>query len=263
MIFIPDKFKIEKERKVLEDVKFIKVKSNKNFLPGQFFQISILGIGECPLSPCSFERKHLEFIIRKVGGVTSALYNLKKGDKIFLRGPYGGSYPIDSFLKRDILLLAGGTGIAPIMCLADYILKNRERFGRVCVFFGFRDEEHILLYEKINKLKEHFEVYICLDSTNKKGYENGRIDNVLEKKNFEIKNMLAVLCGPEPMMESITEKLNKKGLTNDKIYWNMERRMECAIGSCGRCLIQDLYVCKDGPVFRYDKIKERIENEKK
>lgn len=264
MIFEPKACKVESIRKYTEDIRLLKVRTNMKIMPGQFFEVSVLGQGECPLASCSYDEKYSDILLRKVGNVTASIFRLEKGQEIYIRGPYGKGYEIEKLRGKDIVLVAGGTGIAPVTSLIEYITKNRKDFGRITIFFAFRDEEHILLMERMKKWQKNFELHLCLDKKgNKIKSEVGRVSDIIEKYKPKAENSSVVLCGPEPMMEEVTKKLNLFGFEDNKIYWNMERRMECAIGSCGRCLLGDLYVCKDGPVFSYDKIKEKIQNEKK
>ncbi|MFZ5954933.1 MAG: FAD/NAD(P)-binding protein [Nanoarchaeota archaeon] len=261
-MYIPQKYKIINIKKFTPDVKLIRVKSNLNPLPGQFFEVSILGIGECPLASCSYENNYLDILVRDAGSVTSALFNLKENDEIFIRGPYGKGFPIKKLKKKNLITIAGGTGIAPITSLIEYVEKNRKDFGNVKIFFGFRNENYILLKGKIDRWQKKFDVTICLDKKEKKNnFQEGFLHQIISKNKFSVKDTIAFLCGPEIMMSSVSEVLNNFGLKNNKIYWSMERRMECGMGNCGRCLIQDIYVCKDGPVFRYDILKPKLENE--
>ncbi|MBS3088457.1 FAD/NAD(P)-binding protein [Candidatus Pacearchaeota archaeon] len=262
MTYEPSEAKIISVKKYAEDVKLFKVKTKINPLPGQFFQLSILGIGECPLASCSYNKKYADVLVKNSGSVTNTLFNLKKGDGVFIRGPYGRGYNFKEIEGKNLVLAAGGTGIAPVASLIDYIEQNRKNFGEIKILFGFKDESFILLGDRIERWKKKFDFTLCLDKyAGKLKYEVGLLPDILKKKKINSENTCGVLCGPEIMMKSATAKLNSVGIKNDKIYWNMERRMECAAGSCGRCLIQDLYTCKDGPVFRYDIIKEKLENE--
>ncbi len=264
MPYIPKKYKIEKIEKQAPNIKLFKIKSSLNPQPGQFLQLSIPGFGECPLASCFYDKKYLYLLVKKAGNVTSALFNLKKGDEVFIRGPYGKGWPLKKLKNKNIMAIAGGTGIAPITSLISYTEQNKKSFKDVKIYFGFRNENYILLKNTINKWKKTFNVTVCLDKKPKKykSCEQGFVHQILEKKHKSFsKNPIAVLCGPEIMMESATEVLNKKDIKNNKIYWSLERRMECGFGNCGRCLIQDMYVCKDGPVFQYSKIKSKLENE--
>lgn len=262
MSYQPQPYKITSVKNYTPDVKLFKIKCNLNPSPGTFVEVSISGIGECPLASCSHNKNYLELLIKNAGNVTSAIFNLKKGDNIFIRGPHGKGFPIEELENKNLILIAGGTGIAPITSMVNYIELHKKSFRKIFIYFGFRDEENILLKERIKKWEKEFKLFVGLSSdSDSHEYEKGFINEIMEHHKPTIKNTVALLCGPEPMMSAATEELSKLGLQNKNIYWSMERRMECAFGSCGRCQIQDLYVCRDGPIFRYDVIKSRLENE--
>jgi anaerobic sulfite reductase subunit B len=268
MSYEPQSFKITEIKDFTKDVKLFKIKSNLNPKPGQFIEVSIPGIGECPLASCSYNKDFIDMLTRNAGNVTSALFKLKKGENVFIRGPYGKGFPIEELKNHNLIMIAGGTGIAPVTSLIEFIENNRQDFKKVFIYFGFRNEKYVLLKEKIKKWKKEFNLFIGLSNANKEkikdnefGFEIGFVQDIMEKHKPETENTIALLCGPEPMMDCVTNELNKLNIKNNKIYWSMERRMECGIGNCGRCLIQDVYVCKDGPIFRYDFIKPRLENE--
>lgn len=264
MIVEPKPSKIVSIKDMSSDVRLFRVRSKLNPLPGQFLQVSVIGVGECPLASCSFSGNYVDLLVRKVGRVTGGMFNLKRGDNLFIRGPYGNGYALELLKGKNLFLFAGGTGIAPVTSLIEYISGSRKDFGEVNIFFGFRSEKNILLYERIKKWSRQFKVHISIDEKPVKiKAEIGGVAKSVGRHKFNTENCIAIMCGPEEMMSAITRELNKSGLQDDKIYWNTERRMECAVGSCGRCLIQDIYTCKDGPVFRYDFIKEKIENEAK
>ena len=260
--YMPKKFKIKSVKKYTNDVNLFKVKCNLSPKPGTFLEVSIPGVGECPLASCSYDNKYVELLTRNVGKVTSAMFNLDAGDSIQIRGPYGKGFPLEKLKGKNLIMVAGGTGIAPITSMINYVEKNRKNYGKVWIYFGFRNERCILLNDRIEKWKEKFHLHVGLtqDKETHK-YEKGFINEIMEKHKPKTKNTVALLCGPEGMMETVTEELHKLGITNNKVYWSLERRMECGFGSCGRCQIQDVYVCKDGPIFRYDIIKPRLNNE--
>jgi len=265
-MYTPKPYKIIEIKKYTEDIKLFRVKYNLNPMPGQFLEVSIPGIGECPLASCSYNKNYIDMLTRKVGNVTSAMFQLKKGKEVFIRGPYGKGWPIKKLKDKNLILIAGGTGIAPITSLIEYIEKNRKQFKNILIYFGFRNEKYILLKERIKIWKNKFDLIVTLDEKLEKHNElqcqTGFINEILDKNKIEIKNTIAVMCGPEMMMECVTDKLLSFGLKSNKVYWSTERRMECGLGSCGRCQIQDLYTCEDGPVFRYDIIKPKLDNEK-
>jgi len=262
MSYQPKSYKISSVKSYAKDVKLFKIKCNLNPSPGTFVEVSVPGIGECPLASCSHSKDYLELLTKNAGNVTSAIFNLKKNGAIFIRGPHGKGFPLEEIKNKNVVLIAGGTGIAPITSMINYIEQNKKLFGKIFIYFGFRDEENVLLKERIKKWEKEFHVFVGLSSdSDSHKYEKGFINDIMEKHKPDVENTVALLCGPEIMMTVATEELNKLGMQNENIYWSMERRMECAFGSCGRCQIQDLYTCKDGPIFRYDVIKPRLDNE--
>jgi anaerobic sulfite reductase subunit B len=260
MILEPKPQKIVLMRRMTEDTFFMRIKSNMNPMPGQFFQVSVLGIGECPLASCSFNKNYLDTLVRNVGSVTNALSKLKKGDNVFIRGPYGKGYPVKKVKKRNLLVIAGGTGVASVTPLIEYVEKHRKDFLDVSIFLGFRSAEHILFNDKIKKWKKKFDLKLCLDKApselkRKLGCEIGLLPEIIAKHKIKLKKTAAFICGPQIMMKYTIDKLKKAGFKEKQIYISLERRMECGFGACGRCMIRNFYVCKDGPVFRLDKIK--------
>ncbi len=302
-MYEPTPYKIIEIKEYTEDIKLFRIKCDLNPLPGQFFEVSIPGIGECPLASCSYNKEYVDLLIKKVGNVTSAMFQCKIGDTIYIRGNYGNGWPIKKLIGKNLILIAGGTGLAPITSMIEYIEQNRKQFKNIKIYFGFRNENYILLKERIKKWKAKFDLTITLDRENSvynpacfnsqihnlnflsvknsktlgiltpsslhnkisKQEEficqTGFIHELLAKDKLLINDTIALMCGPEIMMQCSTDKLISQGLKSNKIYWSTERRMECGFGSCGRCQIQDLYCCKDGPIFRYDIIKPKLDNE--
>lgn len=265
MTYLTKPFEIMGVKILAPDVKLLRVKSGLNPEPGEFLEVSIPGIGECPLASVVYNQREIELLIRNVGNVTNKIFELKPFDKINIRGPYGKGFPLKKLEGKNLILIAGGTGIAPITSLIDYIEKNRKKFGEVFIFFGFKNKKNILLKERIKEWVGKFNVTVCIDKpdslTCNLKCETGFVHEVLDKRELPKNQTFALICGPEIMMKCVTEVLDNHGLKINKIYWSLERRMECGLGMCNRCLIQDKYVCKDGPVFRYDIIKPRLENE--
>src|SRR3989339_61519 len=262
MSYLPIPHKIESIKSYTPDVKLFRIKSNLNPAPGTFLEVSIPGIGECPLASCSHNKGYIELLTKNAGNVTQAIFNLKKGDTILIRGPHGHGFPLEELKNKNLILIAGGTGIAPITSMINYIEQNKSQFKKIFIYFGFRDEQNILLKERIKKWESVFHLHIGLSNDpNNHDYEKGFINQIIEHHKPSVQDTVALLCGPEIMMDCATKELNFLGIPNSQIYWSLERRMECAFGSCGRCQIQDLYVCKDGPIFQYSKIKSRLDNE--
>ena len=264
-MFTSNPYKITEIKTFTPDIKLFRVKCDINPLPGEFVEVSIPGIGECPLASCSYNPTYIDLLTRNAGNVTSAIFQLQKGDTLHIRGPHGKAWPLKKLKNKNLILVAGGTGLAPITSLIEYIEKNREDFKEIYIYLGFRNENYILLKDRIEKWEKKFNLTVSLDkkimNTDKFKCEIGFVHEVLAKHNLNLKNSIALMCGPEIMMQCVTDNLIGKGLKPNKIYWSLERRMECGFGSCGRCQIQDVYVCKDGPVFRCDIIKPKLDNE--
>ncbi|MCW8965353.1 MAG: anaerobic sulfite reductase subunit AsrB, partial [Candidatus Pacearchaeota archaeon] len=174
MTYLPKKYKILSVKEYTSDVRLFKIKCNLNPLPGHFIEVSIPGIGECPLASCSYNKNEIDILLRNAGNTTSSLFQKKKNDEIFIRGPYGKGFPIELLEKKNLILIAGGTGIAPITSFISYIEQNRKKFGEIFIYFGFRDEENILLNDRIKNWKKKFHVYIGLSNDpDTKKYETG------------------------------------------------------------------------------------------
>lgn len=223
--------------------------------PGQFMQCSILGIGEAPISICSYSQDYFEMSIRDVGNVSHALCQLKKGTPLGLRGPYGRGYPMNKFYEKDIILIGGGCGVAPLRGIIEYLQKHREKFGIIHQYFGFRTTKDILFGENFNQWqKQDMHLHLALSEqddhpTAKKGF----ITDYLEKTK-KTETSIAFLCGPPIMMKIAAEKLIQQGFQKSQIWISEERHMKCGVGRCGHCMIGGNYCCKDGPVFQYNEL---------
>ena len=229
--------------------------------PGQFIFCSIPGFGEAPISICSHSDEYVELNIREVGNVTNALGNLKVGDELLVRGPYGTPYPMDAMRGKDVVFVGGGCGVAPLKGIIEYIEHNREAFGKVTLFLGFRTPKDTLFLDSLERWMDVFAVDVSFDE------KTGEVPTVcalasegfvtgLVAKNVEYdENTLALLCGPPIMIEKAAELLMDKGFSDEQLYMSAERLMYCGIGKCGRCMIHGTYTCLDGPVFRYDQLR--------
>jgi sulfite reductase subunit B len=259
VVFIP----IEMVKKQTEDEYLFRFKTSIHHDPGQFFQCSLFGIGESAISICSYGKDFFEMSIRAVGNVTNKLCALKKGEKIGLRGPYGHGYHMPPLHGKDILIFGGGSGVAPVRGIMQYIQQHREKFGSVDLFFGFRTEKDIL-FEKDFPMWEKSDMSVNIafsqDADHSqhpkaiKGYVSAFIKNHPHTQDH--KNKVVFVCGPPVMIHSTAKELiEEKGFSKDQIYFSAERHMKCAVGRCGHCMIYGKYCCTDGPVFRYDEWK--------
>jgi len=227
--------------------------------PGQFVEVSLFGVGEAPISVCSSptRRDAFELCIRNAGRLTEALHRKKVGDEVGIRGPFGVGFPVVPLQGNDILLVAGGLGIAPLRSLINYILDNRRDFGRVDILLGCRDPESMLFSDELALWEERVDINFCcsVDRCAPDWEGNvGVIASLIPGVTIDPLKTFAVVCGPPVMYRSVVDKLLEKGVPHSQIYLSLERHMKCGLGKCGHCQIQNIYCCQDGPVFSYDRI---------
>lgn len=236
---------------------FTIVPGNNKFSAGQFFILGVPGFGEAPFTPTNFGNNNkLEFLIKKTGEVTSALFNLQKNDIITFRGPYGNGFPFQNLSKRNILLIAGGCGLAPIKSALEFLHKNKKYFGNIQLFYGVNTISEIAFKKDLKKLKNDFEILISVINPPKKYSGNiGYLDSLISKSTVK-QNSVAILCGPPLMYQNVVKKLLNFGITKRDIYLQLERKMYCGLGLCQHCTCGDKYVCKDGPVFSYEELEK-------
>lgn len=229
---------------------------------GQFMELSIPKFGEAPISVSGFGSGYMDFTIRSVGKVTDEIFKLKKGDKIYLRGPYGKKgWPVDKFKDKHIVVVAGGTGVAPVRSMINQFLYDNEYVKSLNLLFGFKDSQGVLFKNELIKWKDKFNTVYTLDNEKVDGFESGLVTAHLEKvfkeefgDNYEI-----VIVGPPMMMHFTALEFLKLGVLEDKIWTSFERKMSCAVGKCGHCRIDETYVCLEGPVFNYTKAKTLLD----
>ena len=227
--------------------------------PGQFVQCSVLGIGESAISICSYAKDYFELSIRSVGNVTKRLCSLKAGDEMGLRGPYGHGYPMHHFTGNNVLIFGGGSGVAPVRGIIEYLAQHRADFQDINLFFGFRGEDDILFGEDFSHWESKgMEIDIALSEPhNHPTAQNGFVTHLMEGHPAltHNTNKIAFVCGPPIMIEATCKILiEDKGFNRDQIFISEERHMKCAVGRCGHCMIKGKYCCTDGPVFRYDEL---------
>jgi len=229
------------------------------FGTGQFVQLWVPGLGEAPFTPSSSPeiKDTMELTVMDVGSVTSALHQVKPNDTVGLRGPYGKGYSLEEFEGKEILIVGGGVGLAPLRSLLLALFVNLDRYKKVLLRYGARTPQDLLYKKELKewaKLKK-VGVRITVDAGDKRWRGHvGLVTTILEKIPVELKNSIAVVCGPPIMMKFVTFKLLDFGYKPKDIYLSMEKNMSCGIGKCGHCRLGRFYVCQDGPVFTYDKI---------
>lgn len=228
-----------------------------DYKPGQFVELSILGVGEAPFSlPSSPTRRgFFQLGIRRVGTLTNYLFDrIQEGDLVGIRGPLGNGFPVELFRGQDVLLLAGGLGMVPLRGLLLYLLDQREQFGRVILLAGFRSPQVVLFRDELESAsRSGAEIHLSVDDPQGLPWSGsvGVVTELLERVRVDPKRTYAVACGPPVFYKFMLEKVVKMGLGRDHIYLSLERRMECGVGKCGHCGVGYTFTCLHGPVFSY------------
>jgi sulfhydrogenase subunit gamma (sulfur reductase) len=229
--------------------------------PGQFVEVSLLGIGEAPISISSSPSRSddaFELCVRQAGALTSAMHGLKPGDFIGIRGPFGRGFPIENFRGKDMLFAPGGLGLAPLRSLINEVLDHRSNFGRVIILYGARQPSEMLFKDELSQWEERddVELYLTVDHADESWEGNvGVITTLFSKIHVHARNTMAVTCGPPVMYRFVLMELQSLGIPEGNIWLSLERRMKCGVGKCGHCQMDHLYICIDGPVFSYAEIK--------
>ncbi|MGX8706345.1 MAG: FAD/NAD(P)-binding protein [bacterium] len=232
-------------------------------MPGQCAMLSIPGVGEAMFSITSSPtvRDYQEFSIKKCGCLTDWLHAMEVGQQIMIRGPYGKHFPVEDALKgKDLLFIAGGVGLAPLHSVINYVLDNRADYGKVDIVYGSRSMDDLLDIDEIKNSwmdpKNDMDVHLTIDRP-QAGWDGhvAFVPTYVEELGFD-PNKTVLVCGPPIMIKFVLQALTKLGFQKHQVYTTMELRMKCGLGKCGRCNIGDKYVCKDGPVFRFDELDE-------
>jgi len=265
--YIPRIAEIKNIRQETPDVKTFQILLPKDssgeileYLPGQFLEISLFGIGEAPISITSSpSRRDLEISVKRVGRLTESLHEAEIGDKIGVRGPYGNGFPINELKERDIIFIGGGIGLAPLRSLINFIFDKRENFGKIFILYGARTPQDLVFRDELQSWNEekNTEVHVTVDREDEEWKGNvGVVPKLLEKIKPDLKNTMAIICGPPIMIRFTVKALMELGLRDEQIVFTLERMMKCGIGKCGHCNIGNKYVCIDGPVFSYAEMKD-------
>ncbi len=264
-VLIPGIGVITDVRRDTPDVKTFRVNGSEGrkpfkHMPGQCAMLSIPGVGEAMFSITSSptNRDYMEFSIKKCGCLTDWLHQMEEGQEIALRGPYGNYFPVDTDLKgKNLLFIAGGIGIAPLRSVIHYVIDNRADYGLVDIVYGARSAEDLVDLEEMRKdwsNVEGFRVHLTIDRA-EEGWEGNVafVPDYVRELKFS-NDRTALVCGPPVMIKFVLQALEEMGFASTEIYTTMELKMKCGVGKCGRCNIGSKYVCKDGPVFRYDEL---------
>ena len=230
--------------------------------PGQCAMLSIPGVGEAMFSITSSptNTEFMEFSIKKCGCVTDWLHQAEVGQQITVRGPYGNAFPVDdAFAGKDLLFIAGGIGLAPLRSVINYVRHYRDRYGKIDIVYGSRSKADLVDYQEIINewmTDDGVDVHLTIDRE-EEGWDGhvGFVPNYVKELAFDT-NKVAIICGPPIMIKFSLEGLASLGFTKEQVYTTLEMRMKCGIGKCGRCNVANKYICKDGPVFRFDELDE-------
>jgi sulfhydrogenase subunit gamma (sulfur reductase) len=230
------------------------------YQPGQFAELSVFGVGECPIGIASSPtwEGFLEFCVRAVGTVTNAIHDLDVGDKLGVRGPLGNSWPTKEVEGKNLLFIGGGIGMPPLRSLIHYVLDNRERYGAVEIVYGARSPQDLVYKHELKQWDERQDVdlYVTVDV----GDETwdgpvGFVPPFLREINPSPENKATFTCGPPIMIKLVVEALEEMGYADADMVTTLEMKMKCGVGKCGRCNIGDKYICRDGPVFTFEQLR--------
>ena len=262
---IPQIAKIKKIQNLTPDSKlftfeFVEKKDRAEFVfeHGQFVLLGILGHGEAAFDICSSAVKlsTFELTIRKVGTLTEQLHNRKVGDSVTVRGPFGNGLPVEKFKNKDLLLIGGGCGFVTVRSFVLDYLNNKLHQGKLNVFYGCLKEENLLFKNEFGRWRKKVGLDIALDKPSKKWKGKKGVVTVLFNDKQDFSNTVALMVGPPVMYKFVIEELKKRGVADSDIYLSLERRMYCGFGACQHCAIGSYYVCKDGPVFSWEQLKD-------
>jgi len=263
---VPSPFRVRRVRRETYDTFTLELEPANgadefSFGPGQFNMLYVFGVGEVPISISGDPTKPetLMHTVRAVGAVTQAICRLKRGDVLGVRGPFGSHWPVEEAAGNDVVIVAGGIGLAPLRPVIYYLLSNREKYGRIVLVYGARTLQDLLYKVELEKWRGQFdlEVEVTVDTAAVSYRGNvGVVTTLIPRVQFDPLQTVAMVCGPEVMMRFTIRELEARGIGPENIFISMERNMKCAVGSCGHCQFGPTFVCRDGPVFRYDQIQE-------
>jgi NAD(P)H-flavin reductase len=261
--FVPLPYRVGRVRRETRDITTLELAPvtgvRPDYRPGQFNMLYAFGIGEVAISVSGDPAVPGGYVhtVRDVGAVSGAIAKLKAGAMLGLRGPYGTPWPVEAAEGNDVVFVAGGLGLAPLRPAIYRVLARRERYGRVVLLYGTRSPPDILFRQELERWRRRLdvEVLVTVDRADAEWRGNvGVVPKLIARAGFDPNGAVAMVCGPEVMMRFTANALHASGLALDHIYLSMERNMKCAIGLCGHCQFGPDFVCKDGPVMRYDRI---------
>jgi NAD(P)H-flavin reductase len=231
-----------------------------SFKTGEFIELTLDGIGEAPFTPSSspYITDKLEVTVMKAGYVTEKIHDMKEGVWLGIRGPYGRGYPVEQFYGKEVVILGGGCGLAPIRSLLYALIEVKDKVKKVTLCYGSKTPEDCIykpLFAELNQI-DNFESHRSVDIADKNWEGHvGVVTTLLDNISIKPENTIAVVCGPPIMMKFGTIRLLEIGFPEESIFLSMEKNMSCGLGKCGHCMMGEFFVCKDGPVFTYEEVK--------
>ena len=229
------------------------------FAPGQFNMVTLFGVGEIPISIVNdpLDSHFFDHTIRVVGRVSEGMSKLQPGDRLGIRGPFGRGWPMDRIKGKDVLLITGGLGCAPLVSVIRYLLRRRDDYGHVHILQGVKHSNDLIWREQYDEWAKIRDVNIMLAAdVAEKGWtgQQGMVTELIDQISLRPQRTVVLLCGPELMMLAAVASLRELEIQDSNIWFSMERNMQCGIGQCGHCQIGPQYVCQDGPVFCYSEM---------
>jgi sulfhydrogenase subunit gamma (sulfur reductase) len=264
-IYLPAMATIKEVRQISERDKLFKLELpgglSLNHQPGQFVEVSVLGVGEAPISITSSPSRSngdFEICVRRLGDLTSVLHRMGPGDKLGVRGPFGRGFPYMRFRGKDLLFALGGLGLPPGRSLINQVLDERPLYGRVIILSGARNPSELLFMDEVAQWQARgdIEVHVTVDRADETWKGNvGVVTTLFPKIDIHPRNTVGLTIGPPAMYRFVLMEFQAKGISEGSIYLSLERRMKCGVGKCGHCQINNIYTCQSGPVFSYAEIK--------
>lgn len=259
--YLPRKGRITHLQELSPTEKLFRIELEQPFrhIPGQFVMVSLFGIGEAPISIASSPTQGdpFELVVRKVGALTTALHALSVGDPVGIRGPFGNGFPVEHLSGKDLLMVAGGTGIIPLRSMIRYAIDQRRNFGRVVVLLGCKTPQDLLFAEEYRQWEERFDIHFsCTVNRADPEWKGnvGLITELIPRAEVDPGKTFSLLVGPAPMVKAVVERLLEHGIPSNHVFLSMDRRMRCGLGKCGHCQLDGLYTCQNGPIFRYSEV---------
>ena len=254
--YIPKIIRIRKVVKETPDVKTFHLALKAPFIPGQFLEVSCFGAGEAPISICSSpDEDRVRVSFRRAGCVTARLFELKENDSVGIRGPFGNGFPLSLLSMKNILLIGGGIGLAPLRALLEVIISGSKGHGTTTLLYGARSPQELLYKEELKQWPKHITLLLTVDKPDAMwNGAAGVCTGLFDKVRIEPDSTAAFICGPQIMMRCSAERLLRQGVRPAHIVFSMERYMKCRAGKCGHCYIADKFVCRDGPVFTCEQL---------